>query len=112
VVQLLDAGDCPDFGPYLALELIQGKPVDGLLGKKGRLPIDQSVAVVVQLAQAVAYLHHRRIIHRDIKPGNVMISATPTGENVELIDFGIARAGEEATAAPPLTKLGQMIGTM
>ncbi|MCB9623963.1 MAG: protein kinase [Sandaracinus sp.] len=109
VVQIHDAGVCPQHGPFLALEMIEGRPLDGLLAVRGQLPVDQAVALVVQLCDALHDAHHRGVVHRDVKPSNVLISRTPIGDQVELIDFGIASM---ADSERKLTKHGELLGTI
>lgn len=110
VVQLYDAGECATHGPYLSLEMIEGRPLDGILVARRRLPIDQSVAVVVQLCEALEEVHRRGLVHRDVKPSNLLISRTPIGDRVELIDFGIAKVDD--VSQPKLTRAGDMLGTL
>lgn len=110
VVQIYDAGECPQHGPYLSLEMIEGRPLDGILVARRRLPTDQSVAVLVQLCEALDEVHRRGLVHRDVKPSNLLISRTPIGDRVELIDFGIAKLGD--TSQPKLTRAGDMLGTL
>lgn len=110
VVQIHDAGVCPSHGPFLALEMIEGRPLDGLLAVRNRLPVAQCVALVVQLCDALDDAHRRGVIHRDVKPSNVIVSRTPVGDQVELIDFGVA--SESDTDTPKLTRHGEMLGTV
>jgi tRNA A-37 threonylcarbamoyl transferase component Bud32 len=109
VVQIHDAGSCPSHGPFLALEMIEGRPVDGLLAVRGQLPVDQAVALVAQLCDALHDAHRRGVVHRDVKPANILISRTPIGDQVELIDFGVA---SEVQSEHKLTRHGELLGTV
>ena len=73
--------------PFIAMEYIDGEPLDKALGRKGRLTWEEVVAHGKQLCSALQYAHERGIIHRDLKPSNLMI--TPDG-TLKLTDFGIA----------------------
>jgi len=86
IVPLYDAGE--DGGvSYLVFELVEGQTLAELIRERGRLEIGHAVEIAIALAQAVAYAHEHRVVHRDIKPGNVII----TREGVpRLMDFGIA----------------------
>jgi len=115
VVLIQDAGECRKHGPFLALQMIDGRPLDGILVARRRLAIDQAVAIIVQLCSALETVHRNGIVHRDVKPSNLLISRGSTGDQgVELIDFGIATAGNEPpdAATPKLTKMGELLGTV
>ncbi|HEY8088075.1 MAG TPA: serine/threonine-protein kinase [Polyangiaceae bacterium] len=109
VVDILDAGTTPQ-GPYLALEMLQGRTLESLVAARGRLEREDAIAVALQLAAGLAVAHDAEVTHRDVKPGNVFIVQQPGGgERVKLIDFGIAgmrRAGEQK-----LTFTGTLLGT-
>lgn len=73
---------------YIAMELINGKTLKDILREKGRIIPQESLKIAQQLARALVYAHNNNIIHRDIKPGNIMISDNGT---VKLMDFGLAK---------------------
>src|SRR5262249_13912 len=89
--------------PYMALELLKGRPLDAVLREKGALPWREALRVGQKLAEALFEAHSKGIVHRDIKPANVMVleSGDP-----KIMDFGIAKV--EASA---LTAAGQLFGT-
>jgi len=106
---------------YIAMECVEGKSLDKVF--HGRpLPLDQVVALGLQIAQALSRAHRRGLLHRDIKPANVIV--TPEGD-VKVVDFGVAAmlaraaepAGAEPTAPPESTSRlqvpgGEMVGTL
>lgn len=113
VVYVQDAGHCPTHGPYMGLEMIDGRPLDGLLATRSVLDIGQAVALVTQVCDALDVVHARSIVHRDIKPANILISHTPIGDQIELIDFGVASIGrEDDVIETKLTKAGELLGTV
>jgi serine/threonine protein kinase len=113
VVLVQDAGECPRHGPFLALQMIDGRPLDGILAARRRLPVDEAVAVVTQLCAALDAVHRHGIVHRDVKPSNVLISRGAEADRVELIDFGIATADDEQDAGPrKITRAGELLGTV
>ncbi len=114
VVAIHDAGTCTRHGPFLALEMISGRPLDGILLAKQRLSVGQAVAVATELCDALDEVNRRGIVHRDVKPANVLIGRTPVGDQVELIDFGVALVAGEADIpdASKLTKEGELLGTV
>jgi serine/threonine-protein kinase len=90
---------------FLVMELVPGESMSRLLERDKRLPEAQVLDIVAQTSRALAAAHARGLVHRDIKPGNLLI--TPDGK-VKITDFGIARVGDQV----PLTKTGQVMGTV
>jgi eukaryotic-like serine/threonine-protein kinase len=86
IARLLDAGRTADGRPYFVMEQVQGEPIDRAC--QG-LPLAQRLALFLQLADAVAHAHRQLLVHRDLKPGNVLVTAEG---QVKLLDFGIAKA--------------------
>lgn len=79
---------------YIVMELIEGITLKSYIGKKGRLEIKEAVGIAIQVAQGIAAAHEQNIIHRDIKPQNMIISRDG---KVKVADFGIARAATSQT---------------
>jgi len=87
VARLLDGGATPDGRPYFVMEHVDGQPIDAYCDAR-RLGVTQRLALFLQVAEAVAYAHRNLVVHRDIKPGNILVTAEGV---VKLLDFGIAR---------------------
>jgi eukaryotic-like serine/threonine-protein kinase len=109
VAAIFDAGELPDDGsgaprPYLVMELVPGQPLSALLRDGTPMPTATATDLVGQAAAALAAAHAGGVIHRDIKPGNLLV--TPDGR-VKVTDFGIARAVDAAV----VTQTGQVLGT-
>jgi eukaryotic-like serine/threonine-protein kinase len=85
--------------PFLILELIEGETLAERL-KGGPLPVDESLKIAVDIAEALEEAHEKGVIHRDLKPGNIKI--TPEGK-VKVLDFGLAKALEPNQASPVLS---------
>ena len=87
IARLLDGGKTEEGVPYFVMELIEGEPIDEFC-KRHKLALSQRLSLFSQVCSAVQYAHQRLIIHRDIKPGNILVTA----EGVpKLLDFGIAK---------------------
>jgi Tol biopolymer transport system component/predicted Ser/Thr protein kinase len=99
---------------FLVMEYLEGETLEARL-RKGALPIDEALRVGTQIASALDTAHRKGVVHRDLKPGNVML----TRSGAKLLDFGLARIGEPVsfsgavgpTAAMPLTEKGTILGT-
>ena len=97
--------------PYFTMELLEGGDVASLIDREGQLPLDETLSILRQVASALDYAHDHGVIHRDVKPANILLRADDGGARfVKVVDFGIARAQEEATGAR-LTKTGLIVGT-
>jgi serine/threonine-protein kinase len=90
--------------PYLVMELVDGKPLSALLRRGRPMPADQATALLSQVADALGAAHRAGIVHRDVKPANLIV--TPDRQ-VKVTDFGIARAADGVA----LTRTGQVMGT-
>ena len=102
IVQVYDAGD--DGGPFLVMEYVDGETVAERLARGPRLSPDEVVALARDLSSGLAQAHALGIVHRDVKPHNVLL----TGDGLaKLTDFGIARALEDRG----LTEIGTVLGT-
>ncbi|MFE3461460.1 protein kinase [Nocardiopsis aegyptia] len=103
IAQVYDYGE-EDGRAFLIMELVVGEPLSQVLREHGRLTPDQTLDFLCQAAQALAAAHARGVVHRDIKPGNLLV----TGDGqLKLTDFGIARGDMSVT----LTQTGMVMGT-
>ena len=92
LVQVLAVGETDTRAPFMVLELLDGQSLDERLRKEGPLPWREVVELVAQAAGALAALHHVSVIHRDVKPGNIVQIASATSRPlIKLIDLGIAK---------------------
>ena len=103
IANVYDYGEVGDVA-YLVMEFVDGEPLSTALARDGRLAPDRALDVVGQAGLALQAAHDAGVIHRDVKPGNLLIR--PDGV-VKVTDFGIARAVDSA----PLTKTGLVVGT-
>ena len=104
IANVFDYGE-EDGSAYLVMELVPGEALSTILERERVLPTDKVLDIVAQTASALQAAHQAGLVHRDIKPGNLLI--TPEGR-VKITDFGIARIADQV----PLTATGQVMGTV
>jgi CheY-like chemotaxis protein len=90
-VRVLDVGALKDGTPYLVMELLQGPTVEDELRRQGAVPLLRAIEILVPVAEALAAAHAQGVIHRDVKPANVMLHRGAAGEVVKVLDFGVAK---------------------
>jgi serine/threonine-protein kinase len=100
IVSIYDRGEA-EGTYYIAMEVIEGRSLKELILSRGPLPVGQAIAYTLEVLDALRFAHRHGIIHRDIKPHNILI-----GERLKVTDFGIARAG-----ASQMTEAGSIMGT-
>jgi serine/threonine protein kinase/beta-lactam-binding protein with PASTA domain len=109
IVSIYDRGEA-EGTYYIAMEVIEGRSLKELIITRGALPVSQAIAYAKQLLDALRFAHHHGIIHRDIKPHNVLVSSDERAKRHEprlkVTDFGIARHG-----ASQMTEAGSIMGT-
>ena len=105
ILPLYDSGEVQGF-LYYVMPYVEGESLRAKLARTGPLPINEAVRLLHEITDALAYAHARGIVHRDIKPDNVMIS----GRHAAVTDFGVAKA-VSASAGDKLTTVGIAVGT-
>ncbi len=106
ILPLLDSGEAAGF-LYYVMPYIDGESLRDRLTKRGELPLAEATRLLRDVADALSYAHGRGVVHRDIKPDNVMLS----GRHALVMDFGVAKAVSEATGRNSLTSVGIALGT-
>jgi len=107
IVAITDAGVAEGF-PFVAMELLEGRSLEGLLATRGRLSVTDSVSAALQVCDALAAAHAVGVLHRDVKPGNLIVVRDKDSEQVKLVDFGTSKPmhGADKVTAP-----GALVGT-
>ena len=111
-VRLYDFGQTEDGALYLAMELLQGRTLTEALTQDGPMPPERVAHVGAQIAEALWAAHSEGVIHRDLKPDNVMLlERYGRQDQVKVLDFGIARLTHGTADGPSLTTTGAIMGT-
>jgi tRNA A-37 threonylcarbamoyl transferase component Bud32 len=106
ILPLLDSGAADGF-LYYVMPFVPGQSLRERLAREGELPVHEAVRLLVEVTDALAHAHQMGVVHRDVKPDNVMMS----GRHALVTDFGVAKAISEATGRHTITTLGVAIGT-
>ena len=93
-----------DGNPYMAMEFISGESLESIVSSHKRMSLVDKIDIMIQILNGLQYAHEHGIVHRDIKPGNIMVLKDGT---VKIVDFGIARISDNS-----MTKTGQIVGTI
>ncbi|HET7840315.1 MAG TPA: FHA domain-containing serine/threonine-protein kinase [Terriglobia bacterium] len=113
-VRVDDIDEAEDGRPFIVMEYIQGQSLKKLIKEKGALPAERVCVIIRQVAEALEAAHKLGMIHRDIKPDNIVLIDAPRGEIAKVLDFGIAKLKEArmgGEAKLTLTGAGVLVGT-
>jgi eukaryotic-like serine/threonine-protein kinase len=111
IAKILDAGATESGRPFFVMELVRGIPITEFCDEH-RLPVEARLKLVLDVCHAIQHAHHKGVIHRDVKPSNVLVAPLDGAPVVKVIDFGIAKAlAQKLTESTLFTDYGQMIGT-
>ena len=106
VLPLLESGDADGF-LYYVMPFVDGESLRDRLARQGELPVHEAIKLIAEITDALSYAHRQGVVHRDIKPDNVMLS----GRHALVVDFGVAKAVSEASGRNQLTTAGVALGT-
>lgn len=108
IVTVYDFGE-QDGNPYLVMQFLEGSSLESMIQRGVTLSLSERLGIIVDVCNGLAYAHQRGVIHRDIKPGNIMVLQDGVNDGMAVIvDFGIARIGGDAR----LTKTDQIVGSV
>jgi serine/threonine-protein kinase len=111
IPRVYDVDELPNGTPFVVMEFVPGRSLEALLGN-GPLSPRRAVTIAQEVLAALAYVHTRGVLHRDVKPANVLLLETEDKCQVRLVDFGIAKVFADAPeSGGPLTQQGTLVGT-
>jgi serine/threonine-protein kinase len=116
VMRVLDSGQEPDGTLYLVMEFVEGKTLGALIAEQVRLSPDRAVNIAIQIASALVVAHAAGIVHRDVKPENIIVledrdDAGRSSDRAKVGDFGIAKIFDRDAGAADLTGVGVILGS-
>ncbi len=115
IVEVYDAGIGRANEPFVAMEMLEGRALDGILAARRTLPIDDVIRIGLEVCESLAMIHGHGLVHRDIKPSNLFVALDASGHEIcKLIDFGIASVPTTTSDGADLRKLtmhGELLGT-
>jgi serine/threonine protein kinase len=109
ILPVYEAGELPNGALFLALRFVDGPDLRSLLREQGPLEATETVTIMTQVANALDAAHERGLVHRDVKPANVLLESHERGWHAYLADFGLAKPNEDAGEH---TQPGEMLGTV
>jgi serine/threonine-protein kinase len=112
LVKVLDFGQLPDGTAWMAMEMLQGEELKQRISRQGVLSLHETVHWIDHVCWAMQAAHDLGLVHRDLKPGNIVIDAGPQGEVAKVLDFGVAKVPDvlsDGSLDP--TKTGSLLGT-
>lgn len=112
IARVYEADSTSSGNPYFAMEFCDGQPIDQYC-RVNRLNLKNRIELVVRIARAVSRAHSHGVVHRDLKPDNIIVSNCEGRPNLKVIDFGIAKLNEDCQRAESrdATRIGEIIGT-
>ncbi|HMY55811.1 MAG TPA: serine/threonine-protein kinase, partial [Candidatus Obscuribacter sp.] len=114
IVEVFSLGELPDGSLYLVMEYVEGKTLSRSIFELGHLPESRVVDIGFQICQAIRTLHLQKIIHRDLKSANVILSCAANEDIVKVVDFGLSKMvkSENQHKTSTETKTGMLVGTV
>ncbi len=111
LIEMLEFGFTKHGQPFMTMEYLEGKPLTDLIEKKGRLEVRKFINIFTQICDGLQHAHKKQVVHRDVKPSNVMVIQSEAGVDIaKILDFGIAKRHVEENR-DNLTPTGNVLGS-
>jgi hypothetical protein len=111
LIRVYDLGLLEDEHPYFVMDYVEGLTLAELIKSRGKLPTEEALGIFLQVCDGIGYAHDHGVIHRDLKPGNIMLTVEHDGSTtVKIVDFGIAKF-VESNQSQDLTRTGEVFGS-
>ncbi len=112
IPRVYDVNELPDGTPYVVMEMVPGESLEDLILRRGSLPAEHALGIAREVLLALASVHERGVLHRDVKPANVILTLSNDGPaQVRLVDFGIAKMSTRGSGEEAVTQRGALVGT-
>lgn len=112
IARVLDSGKTPEGRPYFVMEYVDGTPITDFC-RREKLPLDQRLRLFQQVCRGVQHAHTKSVVHRDLKPGNILVTREDGKPTPKIIDFGLAKAlAQPLTEMTMVTQQRQIMGTL
>lgn len=114
IISIHDFGVSEDQQPYMVMDFMDGEPLSEYIKRNQRLSLEETISYANQICDGLSHAHAKGILHRDLKPNNIMLVPLESGENhIKILDFGLAKLLHEDEENPGdhLTKTGETVGT-
>lgn len=112
IIEIQDFGLAGPTQPYLVMDYFEGQSLDQVIKAEGRIDLQRLVGIIGQVCSALAHAHENGVIHRDVKPSNIMVMQDEHGKDlVKVVDFGIAKQSAGEAEISKLTQTGDILGS-
>ncbi len=108
IVTTFDFGFTAMQEPFIVMEYVAGESLKEVLDREVLLPVDRALKIFLQAVDGMRYAHSAKILHRDLKPHNIMVSNEPEADHVKILDFGVAKLAEYTQK---ITRTGEVVGS-
>lgn len=111
LVAVYGTGNTADGAPYIIMDYLNGESLSSLVKREGALEQTRALNLIVQVCEALSYAHQKGMVHRDLKPTNIIVTKEGDSEHVHLVDFGIAKLHSDIRSTLNLTSTGDVLGS-